>query len=581
MKIEYRPSLVNSHLLPLGCLVFLVATLFGAVLFADRQFGYRDAWQTYYPLYKRIQAEWDAGRWPLWLTEVNGGMPLLGNPVSAVLYPGKVVYALLPYAWAARLYIVMHIIIACGDAFLLARHWQISLTGSALAGLSYAFAGPVLFQYCNVVFLVGAAWLPLGLLAADRWLVGGKRTAPWELAVVLSLQVLGGDLESAYLLGASSVCYAIWLSSGRLGPKRFLLVMAIVAAYYIFQLYLALQMARSTQLIARGLVGPTSVLRWLSLLSTCAAWGLLLALAVNERKRLAGTLAGLAAAGGLAIALCAAQLGPTLEFSSLSVRAANVGILDIYPFSLNPMRIAEFFWPNVFGTLDRGNRLWLGALPPTRAQDFWVPSLYVGALGSILACGSAGVHRAPPWRGLATGMFVVGLLGGLGEYGSPLLWARQLPRLLSILGPLDSSTSAGVRIDGCLRDGDGSPYWLLTTALPGFDGFRFPSKLLTTSCLGLVMLAGLGWDETILGKCRRTRRCATAALLATLALVGLVAGRDSPIERFLGERAEGLVSTMGPFDLTGAVGDLHASLWHAIVALSITLLILVLLSQFP
>ena len=31
-------------------------------------------------------------------------MPLLGNPTAAVLYPGKLVFAVLPYPWAANLH---------------------------------------------------------------------------------------------------------------------------------------------------------------------------------------------------------------------------------------------------------------------------------------------------------------------------------------------------------------------------------------------------------------------------------------------------------------------------------------------
>ena len=37
----------------------------------------------------------------------NAGMPLLGNPTAAVLYPGKLVFAILPDAWAARIYVVV------------------------------------------------------------------------------------------------------------------------------------------------------------------------------------------------------------------------------------------------------------------------------------------------------------------------------------------------------------------------------------------------------------------------------------------------------------------------------------------
>ena len=101
------------------------------------------------------------------MNEANGGMPLLGNPISAVFYPGKLVYAALPYPWAARVYVILHVLLAFGAMVALLRSWGVSMAGAALGGLSYAFAGPVVFQYANVIFLVGAAWMPLGV-ARDR-----------------------------------------------------------------------------------------------------------------------------------------------------------------------------------------------------------------------------------------------------------------------------------------------------------------------------------------------------------------------------------------------------------------------------
>ena len=173
------------------------------------QFGYRDAGHFYYPLYQRVQAEWQQGRWPLWEPEENSGIPLLGNPTAAVLYPGKLIYALLPYAWAARLYIIAHVALAFGAMLMAMRSWQVSWLGSGLAALTYTFGAPVLFQYCNVIFLVGAAWLPLGFLAVDRWVRLGSRPALLGLAIVLAMQTLGGDPQSAYLLGLCGCGYAV------------------------------------------------------------------------------------------------------------------------------------------------------------------------------------------------------------------------------------------------------------------------------------------------------------------------------------------------------------------------------------
>ena len=190
-------------------LVGLLVACFGAALFGGEQFAYRDAAHFYYPLYKVTQDEWSAGRVPLWNPWENGGMPLLATPTVAALYPGKLLYAALPYAWGARLYIVGHVLLAVAAMYALMRHWGVGRAGSAVAGLGYGFGMPVLFQYCNVIFLVGAAWMPLGLRAADRLVRGGRRWAIVELAAVLAMMVLGGDPQAAYVTGLLSAGYAV------------------------------------------------------------------------------------------------------------------------------------------------------------------------------------------------------------------------------------------------------------------------------------------------------------------------------------------------------------------------------------
>src|SRR4051812_10502430 len=62
------------------CLAVLLFACYGRALLGGEQFGYRDAVQYYYPLYWRVQAEWQAGRIPFWEPEENAGTPLLGNP---------------------------------------------------------------------------------------------------------------------------------------------------------------------------------------------------------------------------------------------------------------------------------------------------------------------------------------------------------------------------------------------------------------------------------------------------------------------------------------------------------------------
>src|SRR5947208_14500957 len=121
---------IRTLLVVLAAVSALTAACYGNALFRGEQFAYRDAAHFYYPLYQRVQREWDAGRWPLWEPEENGGMPLLGNPTAAVLYPGKLIFAVTPYPLGARLYVVGHTLLAFAAMFALVRSWGWSARGA-------------------------------------------------------------------------------------------------------------------------------------------------------------------------------------------------------------------------------------------------------------------------------------------------------------------------------------------------------------------------------------------------------------------------------------------------------------------
>ena len=169
---------MTARVLGVICIALLVAACFGGVLFGGEQLAFRDAAHFYYPLYSRVQQEWATSHTPLWEPGESAGTPLLGSPMAAVLYPGKVVFAILLYPWGVRLYVVSHVLLAFGAMLALARSWGVSWTGVLLAGLWYASGGPVLSNYFNVIYLVGAAWAPLGIRASGRWL---RELVDWEM----------------------------------------------------------------------------------------------------------------------------------------------------------------------------------------------------------------------------------------------------------------------------------------------------------------------------------------------------------------------------------------------------------------
>ena len=605
--------LAGKFLVVTACFSTLFLMCYGRALFADRQFGYRDSAQYYYPLHQRVQLEWSAGRWPLWEGEENAGMPLLGNPTAAVLYPAKLVFAILPYAWGARVYTVVHSLLAFVTMLVLMRSWRTSWVGSTLSALSYAFGVPVLFQYSNVIYLVGAAWLPLGFHAVDRWVRLGQRWGLIELAGVLAMQNLGGDTESAYLLGCAAMAYAggfYWnrrksgfpgnpsdLSNGlpssfptskRSFPPRVrtgLLVLFGLLLWVMATLVLArwLPKLRPTAHGSRALPWMAWVPTVIALTWGLAAIGYLIRTSRNQwRSHLARAWLGLGLSAGLSTLLIAAQLLPVAEFMRQTVRASTTGPHDLYPFSLEPFRLVELAFPNILGSYFEGNTYWRDVLTiPGCRREIWTPSLYLGGLTFVLGCGAWSIRKGPPWGIWLSAIVGVSLLASLGQYASPIWVARLLiymigatwPRdLIGPIGPLDSAFVPPIRLDGFLRDGDSSLYWWLATLLPGFRQFRFPAKLFTFTALGLTALAGLGWDRLRVAGTSRISHVfrlllATSVLLLTLALFG----HSALLTAF---RSSGLSSVHGPLDAEGAFRAILRSLSQTGIISALGLLLL-------
>ena len=315
------------------CFLIIHGFYFKDILFSDAQFGYQDAADFYYPLYQRVQQEWSAGRFPLWEPEENGGMPLLGNPTSAVLYPGKLIYAVLPYPWAARIYPLAHILLAAVGTYTLCMFSSVSPTGACIAMLGFSCGAPLVHSTSNVIFLVGAAWAPWAWLAIDGWIRLQRLRCLLGLGLVLGLQILGGDPQAAYLELFAAIIY-VFIRSGR---------------------SIAISFSRTSGAILLGvglLLGSYARLLGQSLL-----WGSLTAILVARQikrrrlDRLSRQLLGLACASILALLLAAIQIVPSLEFISQSSRTMQSEGHEVYRFSMSPFELPGSFFPGWTGTI--------------------------------------------------------------------------------------------------------------------------------------------------------------------------------------------------------------------------------------
>jgi len=508
---------LRLFLLAVGAALF--AWLFAGVLFGGGLFVFRDAAHFYYPLLKLVTGEWTAGRVPLWNPYENLGQPLAANPTSSAFYPGLAVFALpLGYAWCFRVYVLGHLVLAAVGAYGLARRFAASVPAAGTAAISYAFSGSVLFQHCNVVFLVGAAWLPVAMIAADRMLVGRKPGCAVALGMVLALTVLGGDPQMAYDAGLIAAIYAAWLW-------------------------------------------------WTERKAACgfATRGF----ATLERHRL--TLLALAAVS--AVLLSAVQVLPSLEYARLSDR--DVGSFTdrlacriepgthsehTYHFSVGPWRLAEYVWPNVFGRQFPEHRRWIDALPAE--GRVWVPSLYMGILPLLLAVSAMRFRRRT--RGqksfsvtktpdpFFSWIVLLAVLGSFGWYG--LGW---------VAGEVSLWFGGEPGGPGPVPGPVGGLYWLMNVLLPGYAYFRYPAKLLVVAALGLSVLAARGFDRVFGGDPARFRQ--GLVWLGGLSACGAVAALAVRPWWNAWMAAVGPDVLFGPLDVTGAANDLLGAFVHTTV----------------
>ena len=511
------PPLSNHRLTTLIVVVGLFAWIFAESLFGSGMFCFRDAAHYYYPLFEFAADQWAKGEPPLWNPYENLGVPLAADVTESVFYPGKLIFGLpLDYSRLYKLYIAAHLLLAVATAYVLARRWKVSRDGAGLAAISYAFSGSVLYQYCNVVFLVGAAWLPLAVLAADQALVG--RSIRWALALgtVLAMITLGGDPQMAYHCGLLTVIYAVCLwwrePTGPRQLARSRTALILLAATCGLALS-AVQVLPSLEFHRLGHRRITSVprniwevvphlLRDPSSASTAATWH-----------------------DGL---LCR-----NIEPGSHQEHA--------YHFSVGPWRLAEYVWPNFGGRQFPVHRRWMQVIPGE--GRLWVPSLYMGLLPLVLAVASLRFRRTDPRTLWMSWTVVLGVTAAFGWYG--VGW---------LLGEIRGAAGADLSQPWPIGEPVGGVYWLLTVLLPGYVNFRYPAKWLVLAALGLSILAAGGWDRVRSGNSRRIRPAvlglATASLLAALLALA--------VRPFWHQWLAGVApdQLFGPLDTVGAANDL-------------------------
>jgi hypothetical protein len=545
----------------------LLAWLFRAIVFGELLI-YRDAGHFYYPLYQYVQEEWAAGRIPLWCPHESCGIPLLADNSSSVFYPGKLLLFLpLPYDVVYQAYIVLHLVMAAATAYRLARYFGYSVDAAALAGIGYAFSGIVLFQYCNPVFLVGAAWLPVAVELLDRTLTRRSLPAAVGVGFCLAMMVLGGDPQMAYNSGLLGTGYALILwrrqrrrATGQAGEQPPEAASAADAGAVGMRGHPAADDAGAA--VEQG-AAANAVPRW---------W----------RHRL--VLLGVAAAS--AAALSAVQVLPSVELAQHSMRSLfevprNVYEVPAYlmrdraagrharrvwyevllgkvseggqeaityDFCIEPWRMLELLWPGCTGTEYPYYRRWILAVDAEGRT--WTPTIYMSAMLLVLGLSSLRMRRTDARTCWMSWIFVLSILASLGPYAPG--WIGQLVAELGF-GTQPKDLPFGAPLGGV--------YWFLVTFLPGYINFRYPAKLMVLAAMALSLLAARGWDASADSAPRTAmrRHCQALLLVSGLGVLAALIARaywssifpEPTVHRYLGR-----------LDKDGAWWDLFFSFVH-------------------
>ncbi len=151
----------------------------------------------FYPIYAAAKSAIEQGEWPLWNPRELGGMPLLANYQSAVLYPPHLLHLWMDLPWAITLRILLRLWLCGMTAYLCARTIRLSPGVSRFFSLAWMLGSyNLLWSYWPLTDIT--AWLPVMFMAIEFALGGAYRKGFFTCAGGGVMMMLGGHPETAF-----------------------------------------------------------------------------------------------------------------------------------------------------------------------------------------------------------------------------------------------------------------------------------------------------------------------------------------------------------------------------------------------
>jgi hypothetical protein len=302
-------------------LAFLGVLFFADTLFSSKNFYFRDLLNFHLPLRKVMIDSYARGEFPLWNPRVYLGQPMLANPNYMALYPTILLNLVLPFAYAFKLHLILHAILAGIGIFFLQRRMGIAPLPSLAGSVAYQFSGAVISMLnlyniapC-VALLPWVGWSFLGCLKR----FSKKRVLGF--GALFAIQIM---LMEPFMMQC-----AIWL-------------IAAISAIHLIE--------------------ATRKREAVKILGKVVLWGTL-----------------------FAAGLSAIQMLPSLELLQHSVRGKGYNNAVLSYWSMHPADLVNVIVPNLFGSFYtlRGDLYWGERFHSGR--EGYLISLYLGSSIFLLA----------------------------------------------------------------------------------------------------------------------------------------------------------------------------------------------------
>ncbi|MFO0891243.1 MAG: hypothetical protein U0790_19130 [Isosphaeraceae bacterium] len=195
---------------PLLVCIGTVALVLGGLLLGFEPVG-GDPDRMYRPIKQELARSLREGRLPWWSDRMGLGLPLLAESHVAALYPPNwLLYGVLGVSPAYRLAMWAHYLLLAAATYAYARFLDVSREGAALAGSAFAFCGFQAIHSSHEPFYHALAYVPLIVLAAERYVIGGGHLWLLSAGGLWGIQLTLGHFQMQWWTGCLVLFLGLW-----------------------------------------------------------------------------------------------------------------------------------------------------------------------------------------------------------------------------------------------------------------------------------------------------------------------------------------------------------------------------------